>query len=241
MVGEGRLQALTSRPVVEALGAAALVTAAVTAESFFVAEKHVATAVAFTFLAATWALVWRRDDAFVRRCGLAFGGMVIPGDFDLGAAAKSLGVACAWAFAFAVALFVPFYFGWRAWWHPHAQFHLSVGVGDAFNEVAGQLLLIALPEEAFYRGYLQTRLDEALPWRVNVAGARVGVGLLVTSAIFALGHVATVRDPARLAVFFPSLVFGWLRARTGGVGSSVVFHALCNIFSVALGHGYGLY
>jgi membrane protease YdiL (CAAX protease family) len=55
-----------------------------------------------------------------------------------------------------------------------------------------------------------------------------------------LGHVATIHDPGRLAVFFPSLVFGWLRARTGGVGAAIAFHALCNLFSESLMRGYGL-
>jgi membrane protease YdiL (CAAX protease family) len=102
-------------------------------------------------------------------------------------------------------------------------------------------VLIALPEEIFYRGYLQSKFDALSPPSFRVAGAWVGRGLLYTSVIFALGHLATIHQPARLAVFFPSLVFGWLRARTGGVGASVCFHAACNLFSEALGRGYGLY
>ncbi|MGH7327213.1 MAG: myxosortase family intramembrane protease, partial [Polyangiaceae bacterium] len=104
-----------------------------------------------------------------------------------------------------------------------------------------QLFVIALPEEAFYRGYLQSRLDDVFTSRWNLAGASVTPSIVITSAIFALGHLATVHDPSRLAVFFPSLVFGWLRARTKGVGASIFFHAFCNIFSELLGRGFGLY
>jgi membrane protease YdiL (CAAX protease family) len=43
-----------------------------------------------------------------------------------------------------------------------------------------------------------------------------------------------------LSVFFPSLLFGWLRARTGGIGASVFFHALCNLFAAYLARSYGL-
>ena len=50
----------------------------------------------------------------------------------------------------------------------------------------------------------------------------------------------TEPHPARLAVFFPALLFGWLRARTGGIGASVVFHALCNLFSATLARGYAV-
>jgi len=42
-------------------------------------------------------------------------------------------------------------------------------------------------------------------------------------------------------VFFPALLFGWLRSRTRGVGASIAFHALCNLLSEALGRGYGMY
>ena len=59
-------------------------------------------------------------------------------------------------------------------------------------------------------------------------------------AIFAVGHLLTEPYPGRLAVFFPSLVFGFLRAREGGVGASIVFHALCNLFASYLGQSYGL-
>jgi membrane protease YdiL (CAAX protease family) len=109
------------------------------------------------------------------------------------------------------------------------------------DELLGQVLVIALPEEAFYRGYLQTRLDEVWAPRWNVLGADVGPGLIATAMIFAAGHLATVQVPARLAVFFPALLFGWLRARTGGIGASVCFHATCNVYSLMLGRGYGVY
>jgi membrane protease YdiL (CAAX protease family) len=106
--------------------------------------------------------------------------------------------------------------------------------------VLGQFLVIALPEEAFYRGYLQTRLDEAWPPRLRVLGTYVGPGLVVTSVVFALGHVATELHPDRLAVFFPSLLFGWMRARRRGIGAPAAFHALCNLFASYLARSYGL-
>jgi membrane protease YdiL (CAAX protease family) len=64
--------------------------------------------------------------------------------------------------------------------------------------------------------------------------------LLLTSAIFAVGHLFTDLNPTRLAVFFPALVFGFLRARTRGIGASVVFHASCNLFAAYLVQSYGL-
>lgn len=243
------------RALIEALVASAAVTALVTAASGALPDKYVATAVGFVFLGATWALVWRGDDRRVEASGLALGGLVLPGDLDVRRLAVSVARALGWAALFAAIFFVPFYFGWRHYWAPRGAFALRVDPLDALNDVFGQVVIIALPEEAFYRGYLQSRLDEALPgfgWRrtadggleprrLRVFGVHVGPALLLTSVIFALGHLATIRQPARLAVFFPSLAFGWLRARTGGIGASLAFHAACNVFSEALGRGFRVY
>ena len=232
---------LDRRSLIEAIIASAIVTGVVTLASTFLPDRYVATAVGFVFLGATWALVWRGDDARVERSGLTLGGLVLPGAIDGRRLARSAGTSMAWALAFALITFVPFFFGWRTFWHAHGKFGLHVQAWETINEVFGQLVIIALPEEAFYRGYLQSRLDDALPGRVRVFGAQVGPALIVSSVIFALGHFATIREPARLAVFFPSLVFGWLRARTKGIGASVAFHACCNLFSELLGKGYHVY
>jgi uncharacterized protein len=225
----------------EALGASLVITGLVTLASAFLPEKYVASGVGFVFLAATWALVWRRDDVFVIRSGLAFGGLVLPGKLDARRAAADFLRAIGWALAFGAVTFVPFYFGWRAWWGPEGSFALTPRLTEAANEVVGQVVIIALPEEAFYRGYLQSRLDGVWPPPIKIAGAPIGPGIFLASAIFAAGHLATIHAPARLAVFFPALLFGWLRARTGGVGASIGYHALCNVFSEALGRGYGVY
>jgi membrane protease YdiL (CAAX protease family) len=225
----------------EALWVSADVTAIVAIIAIALPSSWHATLVGFTFLGATWLLVWRHDDGVVRRSGLSLGGLVIPGSLDVAAVLRSAGVALAWAIAASAIVAVPFFLGWRFWWAPRLTFALSVKPADFAGDVLGQLLVIALPEEAFYRGYLQSRFDEAWPPRWKVLGASVGPGLLAAAAIFAAGHLVTVHAPARLAVFFPALVFGWLRARTGGIGASVGFHTFCNVYSQLLGRAYGVY
>jgi len=229
------------RALVEALVVSALVTAVVAGGALFVPKRYVATFVGFVFLAAVWRLVWTREDDTVKRFGVALGGLMLHDRMSATNIAREALRAAAWAAALGVVFFVPFYFGWRAWWHPQRAFAYEFHALDLGNDALGQLLLVALPEEAFYRGYLQTRLDDALPTRVRVLGASVGPSVVVTSAIFALGHFATIPAPARFAVFFPSIVFGFLRARTGGVGASIAFHAMCNVFSETLGRAYGVY
>ncbi|MBV9949825.1 MAG: CPBP family intramembrane metalloprotease [Myxococcales bacterium] len=228
----------------EALWVSSDVTLAVGAIALGLPDRWHATLVGALFLGATWALVWRKDDATVRRSGLALGGLVIPGRLSPRTVVSDGLRAAGWGAGLLAIVAIPFFFGWRAWWDhrmPHLAFALSVRPLDAADEILAQVFVIALPEEAFYRGYLQTRLDDVWPPRWGLVGARVGPGLLVAAAIFAAGHLVTVQQATRLAVFFPALVFGWLRARTGGVGASVCFHALCNVYSQVLGRGYGLY
>jgi membrane protease YdiL (CAAX protease family) len=168
----------------------------------------------------------------------------MPGELRARDVVREAATAAAWAFGTMAIIAVPFFFGWRFWWlrgMPVLHFSMSVKPADAANEVLGQLFVVALPEEAFYRGYLQTRLDQAWAPRWRILGASLGPGWLLACAIFAVGHLATFHAPTRLAVFFPSLLFGWLRARTGGIGASMTFHMMCNVYSQALGRGYGLY
>jgi membrane protease YdiL (CAAX protease family) len=232
---------LIKKGFVEALLASALVTATVGVGALVLPKRHIATFVGFVFLAAVWRLVWKKDDAEVRHFGLQLGGLLLHERFSIPTVVREGARALAWAAAVSVLVFGPYYFGWRRWWQPHHAFSHELRPAETLNDTLGQLLLVALPEEAFYRGYLQTRLDDALPGRIRVLGAPIGWGLLVSSLIFAIGHFVTVPVPARFAVFFPSLLFGWLRARTGGIGASLTFHAFCNVFSETLGRAYGVY
>ncbi len=229
------------RILAEALWVSADVTVAVAAIAVAIPEGWHTTLVGFVFLATTWLLVWRRDDDRVRSAGLALAGLIIPGRIDPARVARDAARALLWASGLGALVAIPYFVGWRLWWAPRLTFSLSLRPFDLANEAMGQLLVIALPEEAFYRGYLQSRLDEVWAPRWRVLGAQVGPGLLGAAAIFAIGHIATVPLPARLAVFFPALLFGWLRARTAGIGASVCLHAICNVYSQILGRGYGVY
>jgi hypothetical protein len=107
-----------------------------------------------------------------------------------------------------------------------------------FGQLAlAQLLVVALPEEYFFRGYVQTRLEVRWPSRRRLFGARVGMALVVASALFAIAHLLVDGNALRLAVFFPALVFGWMRQATGSILAGVLFHAASNLVSEVL-HGF---
>lgn len=126
-----------------------------------------------------------------------------------------------------------------SWFHPSFELH----VPKAAAKVAlFQLLQVALPEEFFFRGYAQGRLDQAFTGRVRIAGASLGWGFVLANALFALAHplLADPRVPGnwtRLETFVPGLLFGWMRARSGSLVASVLMHAASNLmlFSVIRG------
>jgi membrane protease YdiL (CAAX protease family) len=94
-------------------------------------------------------------------------------------------------------------------------------------------LAIGLPEEVFFRGYLQTHGDRVWGTRWQFAGAHFGWGLLVAAALFAVCHIGN-GGPARLIVFFPGLLYGWLRARTGTIAVPAAYHAASNVLMAVM-------
>lgn len=221
---------------------AVLVTCAVAVLGHVLPESFAGTAIGFGFLFATYLLVLRDAAPGVEReWGLSLGGLLELEAISWTRVVRAAASAVAWASGAALVTFPAFWAGYVYWYGPQHHFESAVTASEVFDQLAAHLAVVALPEEAFYRGYVQTALDKRWPPRLKILGARVGAGLLVASAIFAVGHVMTEPYLGRLAVFFPSLVFGWLRARTGGIGAGVVFHAACNGFAWYLGQGYGLF
>jgi membrane protease YdiL (CAAX protease family) len=100
--------------------------------------------------------------------------------------------------------------------------------------VATHLLGVALPEETFYRGYLQPQLEHVMPPQARILGVPLGRAAIVSAALFALGHFLGEWNPLRFGPFFPALLFAWLRNATGSVVGAVVFHATCNVFGAVL-------
>jgi membrane protease YdiL (CAAX protease family) len=144
----------------------------------------------------------------------------------------------AFATAIAFAVFPAFLVGFKIYWNATRSFSFHPPAGFVGIALA-QLVVVGLPEEFFYRGYVQTRLREVFPRTIRLGGAEVSpLAIVATSALFALGHFLVNLEPARLAVFFPALLFGWIRDRRGTIGASAIFHAMCNVFADTLMLGY---
>jgi len=115
--------------------------------------------------------------------------------------------------------------------HP-LRFRLGPDPVDLFGRIAGNAA-VAFSEEFFYRGYMTLRLEERWPPSGRVLGAPLGRAAALAAALFALGHLLEPA-PWRLAVFFPALVFAWLRARTGTIVGAAICHFLFNVWLLLL-------
>jgi len=243
------------RPLAETLVAISVISALTVAIAWLgrgtALDAYVHLAVGILFLLAALQLAQRQPGG-IERYGLSLGGLLEPPSeapagalaslLDLVRAAlravpsglRELGIA---ALA-ALIVFPPFAFGFHAWHGPDQPFVLTLP-DDLPGYLLTQLLVVGLPEEALFRGYAQSRLHEAFPERVRVLGASLSPrALVLQAALFALIHVAVEPHPGRLAVFFPGLLFGFLRAARGGIGAAIAFHALCNLLGDVLARSW---
>lgn len=119
----------------------------------------------------------------------------------------------------------------RPWWEVLTLTRLPVArlPDDALLLVPYHVFFVAIPEEFFYRGYFQTRLNQVFPKRWRVFGTTIGPGLFIACAFFAFGHSIVTLRWWHFATFFPGVLFGWLRERSGSTLPGALFHAWCNV------------
>lgn len=130
-----------------------------------------------------------------------------------------------------VIIFPPFLIaahGWQIFIGGYKHFSLAA-LPKPFQLCLFQLLLVALPEEFFFRGYCQSTLNLIFKRSWSFLGTHFGPSLFITAAVFALAHSLVFYQWWHFSIFFPALVFGFLRERTGSITAPVFFHATANI------------
>jgi membrane protease YdiL (CAAX protease family) len=83
-----------------------------------------------------------------------------------------------------------------------------------------QLLLVALPEEFFFRGFLQDSIGRNFR------------AVLIVSLLFSIAHLPKavfLGEWVSLFSFFPSLIMGWLYMKTNNILPGTIFHLLANL------------
>ncbi len=125
---------------------------------------------------------------------------------------------------------------------PYPKFGPGHGLpDDLLLQILYQLLCVGYAEEFFYRGYLQTRLNDVFrPDRFRLLGASFGWSLPLTAVLFTIGHSIVTLQWWQPFIIFPALLFGWLRARTGNILAGALFHAWANTVMIVLDHIYGI-
>jgi membrane protease YdiL (CAAX protease family) len=108
-------------------------------------------------------------------------------------------------------------------WNPQ-----SVGLGSLALSALGIALVVALPEELFFRGVLDARLRESLG-----KGRGEWTSLLISSLAFGVMHVNNRSDPAsQLKYFALASVAGLIYAlvfRRAGLWAAVALHATVDV------------
>jgi hypothetical protein len=236
---EVRSPALRESLIVYAVGMAAVGALWTLARFVPFVAQHMQALVAGVFLYFPVFMAWRRGRDLALH-GFSFGRPVRSIGFGLGATCVALGFFFVGFMAYYSLLcegqssdllvtktWCARFLGWKALGDPRLP-------PDLWSTILTQVVVVALPEELFFRGYLHGRLEAAFPPRRRLWGGGLGKALLISSAMFAVAHVVTNTDPTRLATFFPGLLFGWLRSATGSIVAGTILHASSNLFIEAL-------
>jgi membrane protease YdiL (CAAX protease family) len=130
-----------------------------------------------------------------------------------------------------LATIIPFALGHHYWQTLFNGRVFELGVPSEFAySILVQFLVVALPEELFFRGYLLQRMEMLWPSRKGF-WALGGRAVLLSSLVFGLAHFVGEYRIDRLATFFPGIAFAYLRLRTGRLLAPVTYHAFCNLLS----------
>jgi len=108
-------------------------------------------------------------------------------------------------------------------WNPQ-----SVSPGPLLLSALGIALVVALPEELFFRGFLDARLRESLG-----KGRGEWTSLLISSLAFGVMHINNRSDPAAQLKYFAlasvaGLIYG-LAFRRGGLWAAVALHTTVDV------------
>src|SRR5450755_518740 len=113
----------------------------------------------------------------------------------------------------------------------NSAYHYLVGNGAALPGLVFTMIVGAgFGEETIFRGYLFERLGKLLG---TGAGAKVSI-VLLTSAVFALGHYANLGLPGVEQAMITGLVFGTIFAVTGRIWMVMCAHAAFDLASIVI-------
>lgn len=144
-------------------------------------------------------------------------------------------------FAVAAAIVFPVFFVGAHIWQmyvvgaQHFRFELP---SDLIQVLLAQLFVVALPEEFFFRGYFQSSLGRVTKKRWKILGVSLGWSWLITAAVFTVAHSLIRYQWWQVFIFFPALLFGYLKEKTGTITAPMLFHAASNVAMFLVAESY---
>lgn len=151
---------------------------------------------------------------------------------------REVGRGLAWGVGGSLVVYSAYLLAAHLWLTRVMGFHFSLRSTPAVILFAKQFMFAALPEEFFFRGFIDTLLQRIWPPRWNLLGARVGGHWLVTALLFALTHSLVHLQWWHIGIVIPGVWFGYLRARTGGLLAPTIAHVCANVISWWIGWNY---
>ena len=104
------------------------------------------------------------------------------------------------------------------------------------STVVWQFIFSGFGEEFFFRGYIQSRINEEFGRPFSFMGVNFGIGLILSSMLFGLAHALNPFSPFtgyyELAWWWgvsscvTGFVFGLVREKTGSIIPSSIAHGL---------------
>jgi hypothetical protein len=100
--------------------------------------------------------------------------------------------------------------------------------------------LQAIPQEILFRGFMQSRLNEAFGRPYVFFGVNWGIGLIITSLLFGLIHVLNGFNPFTsdyqfywtwgIFTAFAGLFYGYIREKTNDITAPTMLHGIWDAF-----------
>ena len=126
-----------------------------------------------------------------------------------------------------------------------AAFSLAAFTTPYTERISGfvfYLFFVGFGEEIMFRGYIQSRLNEAFDRPYRFFGVGWGWGLIIASLIFGFMHVINPYNPFHwwwgFWTFFGGLFFGFIREKTGSVVAPAIIHGMPQAIAIGF-FGWG--
>jgi len=122
-----------------------------------------------------------------------------------------------------------------------AGLHLTLpeaSVAMVGTKLVYTFIFVALGEEILFRGYIQSRMNEAFGRPYLFFGVNWGWGVIIGSLLFGIWHILNPFNPFigqfdlmwqwGLWTFFLGLILGFIREKTGSVVGPTILHGVIN-------------